>query len=306
MRTELLDDDGIKVALEQAVSKIGFESKQVKSVLIKPNLCYYWDYSTGETTDPRVVSALIDYIRQNCSSDAEISIIESDASAMKAKYAFKMLGYEDLAEKKKVALVNLCDDEPIEKEVTVSGHSLRFTLPRMIFDADLFVNVPKLKVGPFASGKCLQITCALKNLFGCVHEWRKVRFHPHLDEAIVGVNKLIKPHLVVVDGVVALGKKPIKLGLVMAGTNSFAVDVVASRIMGYNPSQIKYLQMAQKEGLGNFEEVSVLGERIDNLRKLFPKRNHFFFKASWNMQLGLLGLYVGLVNDTLPSVLERK
>ena len=34
------------------------------SIIIKPNLCYYWDYSTGQTTDPRVVGSIINWIRQ--------------------------------------------------------------------------------------------------------------------------------------------------------------------------------------------------------------------------------------------------
>ena len=54
-------------------------------ILIKPNLCYYWDYSTGQTTDPRVVSAIIDVIRERVGNDVDICVAESDASAMKTR-----------------------------------------------------------------------------------------------------------------------------------------------------------------------------------------------------------------------------
>ena len=29
----------------------------VKSIAIKPNMCYCWDYSTGHTTDPAFIGA---------------------------------------------------------------------------------------------------------------------------------------------------------------------------------------------------------------------------------------------------------
>ena len=41
----------------------------------------------------------------------DIAIVESDASAMRCKYAFSMLGYEKLAKEKNVRLVNLSEDE---------------------------------------------------------------------------------------------------------------------------------------------------------------------------------------------------
>jgi uncharacterized protein (DUF362 family) len=83
VRIQRFDEENIKHAVYQAVELIEFKPNPVKSVLIKPNLCYYWDYSTGETTDPRVVSALIDYVREN-NANAEIKVVESDALAMRS------------------------------------------------------------------------------------------------------------------------------------------------------------------------------------------------------------------------------
>jgi len=304
--TDRFDEKGIKDALYQALGLIGFEpSKDTKSVLIKPNLCYYWDYSTGETTDPRVVASIIDYIREKGCTEAEIKIIESDASAMRAKHAFNMLGYEALAKEKSVELVNLTAEETYNKDVSVRKQKFTLTLPRSIFDCDLFINAPKLKVGPYASGQCLHITCALKNLFGCVSKAKKVEFHPRLHEVIVGVNKLIKSNLTVVDGIVALGKHPVRLGLVIAGRDNLAVDFVATRMMGYNPWRIGYLRLAAEEGVGNVEGLRVLGEKTEDLCKIFPKRSRFGFKITWATQLALLHLYTRLSGDVVPPILEK-
>jgi uncharacterized protein (DUF362 family) len=305
-RTHGFSEESIKDTVYRTLDLINFKpASNIKSILIKPNLCYYWDYSTGETTDPRVVASIIDYIRERGSNKAKIKIIESDASAMRAEHAFRMLGYVALAKEKSVELVNLSADETYEKEVMVKRHKFTLTLSHNIFDCELFINVPKLKVGPYAGGQCPHITCASKNLFGCISKPKKVEFHPQLHEIIAAVNKLIKSGLTVVDGIIALGSHPVRLGLVIAGKDNLAVDLIAARVMGYNPSRIKYLRLAAKEKMANIEGLRVVGESIEGIRKLFPRRNRLGFKITWATQLSLLRLYTKLSGDVVPSVLEK-
>ena len=98
----------IKQAILESLDLINYSfGKKIKTVVIKPNLCYYWDYSTGQTTDPKFVACLINILREKISSNIDIVIVESDASAMKCKYAFKMLEYEKLSKEYDVRLVNL-------------------------------------------------------------------------------------------------------------------------------------------------------------------------------------------------------
>jgi uncharacterized protein (DUF362 family) len=124
-------------------------------------MCYYWDYSTGQITDPRFIGALIDVIRDQSSPDVEISIVESGASAMKCKYAFKMLGYEKLSQKYHVKLVNLSEDKSSITGVTAGEQKFYLAIPRTIQNADLKINVPKIKY----TREEIKITCALKNYF---------------------------------------------------------------------------------------------------------------------------------------------
>jgi len=301
------NEESIKDAVYRAIDMTGFKpTEENRSVMIKPNLRWYWDYSTGETTDPRVVSAIIDYARERWDENAEIKIVESDASAMRTKHAFKILGYEKLARQKSVKLVNLSAGDVTEREIVVKGHKYVLPLPRILFDSDVFINAPKLKVGPYAGGRCLHMTCALKNLFGCVSKPKKVRFHPYLEEVIVGVNKIIKPHLTVVDGVIALGKHPVRFGLIIAGRNNLAVESVAATVMGYNPSRIPIIPLAYQEGVGDFKHVKLVGENMDEIEKRFPKRSRLFFKLSWKAQFLLLHLYTKVSGDVVPTVLENE
>lgn len=258
----------VKQAISASLNLIQYQiPKNIRNVVIKPNMCYYWDYTTGQTTDPNFVGLLVDIIRDQVSPSVNISIVESDASAMKCKYAFKMLGYEKMARDYGVALVNLSEDKYARMGVTVDGNSFRFRMPQTIQNADLKINVPKIKyMNP------VKITCALKNLYGCNPYPNKFRYHPKLDEVIVALNKVMKFDLCIVDGNIVSGVRPCRLGLVMASQDSVALDVAAARIAGLNPKSIKHIMLAHQEGLGNISFIPK-GIDLDYFKTRYPKKS---------------------------------
>lgn len=238
----------------------------LKKVVIKPNLCYYWDCTTGQTTTPQFVSELIDLIRQQTSPDIDIAIIESDASAMRCKYAFRMLGYEKLAKEKNVRLVNLSEDQSSNTEVSCNGGNYNFLVPKIISDAELRINIAHIKytVDP------IKLTCALKNIFGCNPYQKKFKYHPDLGNVIVALNKAMPFDLCLIDSNIAAGIQPRKLGLVMASVDPVAIDVAAAKIAWLNPDKIPYFAVAEREGVGSRAYVA-RGERLEDFRALYPK-----------------------------------
>lgn len=290
----------VKDYISKALELVHFRfEKHVKSVAIKPNLCYYWDASTGYTTDPRVVAGIIDLIREKYGTDVNIQVVESDATAMRTKYSFRILGYEKLAQEKDIELFNLSKDFLCEKTVKVNERHITFKVPQSLLKPDLFINVPKLK-----TMRATHITCALKNVFGCIGSPRKIVYHPYLAEAIVGINKILRPHLTIVDGLVALGRFPVKLGLLMASIDSYSIDWVASQIVGRNPSSVGFLKIAMKDKIWNSEGVEICGEDMERFRKEFP-RMRILSSTWWNIQLRLLKLYIKTVKDVAPSAIEE-
>lgn len=256
-----------KKAIEKSLRLIQFNFKvDSKKVVIKPNLCYYYDYSTGETTDPKFVSALIDVLRDHLTSDPDIFVVESDASAMKCKHAFKMLGYEKMAKEKGIILINLSEEENKNLEVRIRDKYFRFQIPQIIQESDLLMNVPKIK---YQLG--VKITCALKNIYGCNAYQKKYVYHKALSEAIVGINKLIRSNLIVVDGIIGAGTRTKKLGLVMASEDPVAIDAAASKILGFNPKSVKHVAQAANEGVGSMQFVQK-GESLASIKNLFPRR----------------------------------
>ena len=259
--------DSIKKAIREALELIDYSFPEAENIVIKPNMCYYWDYSTGQTTDPIFVAALIELLREETSSNVKISMVESDASAMKCKYAFRYLGYERLARKYGVELINLSEAESEPTKVKVGNESFKFMIPKVIKDADLRVNLPKMKYMSFT-----KISCALKNIFGCNPYPKKFKYHSRLNEAIVALNKVMPFKLCVLDGIMASGSGTVKLGLVMASLDPVAMDAAAAEIMGVNPKSVGHIMLAEKEGLGE-TSFKVRGADLDYFKRGYPRKS---------------------------------
>lgn len=296
VRTQSFNEHGIKKAVYEALDSLNYRPFETpKNVSIKVNLCYYWDYSTGETTDRRVVSSVIDYIRERWNDKASIIIVESDATAVRMNHAFRMLGYEELAAEKGVRLLNL-SEEPSQSTTLSSGkHTFTFRIPQAISSSDVFISIPKPKY------HITKISCALKNQFGCNPVRKKILYHPRLDEAIVALNKIMKPHIVLVDGIIVRGDGPQKFGLVLAGTNPLSVDFIVAQIMGFNPFKIGHVKLAIKEKIGEVGNIVIIGEDIDALKKEFPKLSQpsKLSRVLGNLKLSLYNFYLKVV-DSVP------
>ena len=104
-----------------------------------------------------------------------------------------------------------------------------------------------------------------------------------MNRNLVALASRTKPHLSVVDGFVGMHREgprhgtPIKLGVVVAGTDAVAVDAVASAVMGFDPCTIGYLAAAEAAGLGvaGLERIRLVGDPIAAVRRRFvPHSNH--------------------------------
>ena len=102
---------------------------------------------------------------------------------------------------KNVQLLNLSEQESDDVSVGCSGQNYKFMVPKVISEADLRVNLTKIKymVEP------IKITCALKNIYGCNPYPKKYKYHHDLGNVIVALNKAMKFNLCLVDGNIVYG-----------------------------------------------------------------------------------------------------
>ena len=202
------------------------------------------------------------------------------------QYVFDQLGYTELAQSMHIPLINLHSGEMVE--VSVPGAFLfdKISLHRSLTDIDLLCSVPMMKTHVLAS-----VTLGMKNLIGLypgsIYGSVRAGVHDRAAKAgsrgiafeIVDMVRASKLGLVVVDGSTAMeGNGPtegslVKMGVIVAGTNPLATDMVAARIMGLTMKEIPTFTCAQRAGMkpSSFEEIEVRGERISNVGRMFKK-----------------------------------
>jgi uncharacterized protein (DUF362 family) len=276
------------------------EIKNYDTILIKPNLMYYRDSSTGETTDPILVKYIIEKIKEILDEDVRIKIIESDASAMKTKYVFNILGYNKLVQNN-VELYNLSKGEFVREELDINNRKIKIKLNKLLLEDNYLINIPKIKIHRNPP----VLTSALKNNFGLISTEYKYQYHNRLSDYVYGINKIIKNNLIIVDGLVVLGKTPKNMGLIIAAKNPIIADVISCKISGINPykDQIISRFMSKKNDFKNIKLLdhdNVLLGAIND----FPKTNPNLNKITWDILLGLLDLYTKIVGDIKPPILE--
>jgi uncharacterized protein (DUF362 family) len=221
-----------------------------RSIGVKLNLCDYRKPETGAVSDPAIVATLLGGLRSRF-QNADIFVYEHDANSTIASNLFGYVGIDTVAAPFDVRCVSLADEEWRTRRIRgLCFDSLE--IPRLLEECDLLINHPKLKT----HGRTL-MTCALKNMFGCIRPKKKVAFHRHLAEAIADINGLIASHITVVDANLCLeGNRgptqglPKRLGLLFGGSDVVAVDAFAADLMGFGARHIKHVVTAAQAGLG--------------------------------------------------------
>ena len=121
------------------------------------------------------------------------------------------------------------------------------------------------------------ITGSMKNAFGGLLATRRHYTHSVIHETLVdllAIQKEIHPGIFTLMDATFVGNGPgprtmipIEKGLILASSDSVAIDAVAAKIMGFDPMKIDYIRLAHEDGLGvgRIEEIEVLGEDIKEM-----------------------------------------
>ncbi|MCL2634030.1 MAG: DUF362 domain-containing protein [Oscillospiraceae bacterium] len=223
-------------SLDEALYGVS-KTKHAMRVSIKPNMVLARHPSEGATTHAEVVEGIIIFLREHGIRDIEI--IESAWLGDNTKRVYKVCGYDKLSEKYNVPIHDLKDD----KVRRVQAGEYNFEIFEKALDTDFLINVPVLKA------HCqTRMTCCFKNLKGCISDREKRRFHEiGLHKPIAYLNKAIKTHFCVVDGICGdlsfeEGGNPITRNMLLCGENPFEVDCYCAGLLGYAVDEIEYLQ----------------------------------------------------------------
>lgn len=256
----------------QALDLINYKSAFAgyNQVLIKVNFITDKTWETGATTDPIVVEALIEKLK---ALPVKIYVVESDASLTNADKAFVATGMKAMCSRHSVECLNLRHLKDKIKLKIPHGEVLSsITVPKIVTESAI-VSAAKLKTHANTT-----VTLGMKNLFGLLPDKFKAKYHAlGISNVVVDINTVIKPVLTVIDGFVGMEGKgpingtPVKMDLIIAGTDVVATDSVASQVMGMNPHNIKHIRRAYEKELGNLENIHVLGEKIEAVARVFRR-----------------------------------
>ena len=242
-------------------------------VLIKPNVLCAKDYKTGATTNPHVVKSLCRLARE--AGAGKIVIAESSTIGCDTLQALEACGYAKVAQEEGVELIDLKRAPSIYMGIPNGKVIRRLEVPKVVFESDIIINVPAMKTHDM-----LPVTLGLKNMKGTIKDKYKKRFHVWgLAQAIIDLNKLLLPQITVIDGTVAmegLGPMhgdPVNLGLIISSFDTVAADAVGAYVMGIDPGEVEYLQLAEREGLGcaNLSEINVAGIPLEKAKRPFKQ-----------------------------------
>jgi uncharacterized protein (DUF362 family) len=239
-------------------------------VLIKVNFITDKTWETGATTDPLVVEAIIQKLKE---LPVTINVVESDATMTNADKAFEKTGMKEMCSRNGVECINLrYVKDKVKIDVPNEEVLGSITVPRIVAESAI-ISAAKLKTH-MSTG----VTLGMKNMFGLLPDKFKAKYHARgISKVIVDINSVIKPALTVIDGFVAMEGKgpvdgtPIQMDLIIASKDVVAADATGCRVMGIDPHSLSHIRRAHEKGLGNIDDIEVLGEKIESVAKTFKR-----------------------------------
>ncbi|MCX8043119.1 MAG: DUF362 domain-containing protein [Desulfobacterota bacterium] len=243
--------------------------KSHSHILIKVNLCGGVAGEPGSYTSVSVLEAVLAEVS---SFAMPLYIGEADCSFNDAEHMFTALNIYACAKRYGARVVNLSKGTWLDLPVP-SPLNMKSVRVAEVFHNAFIISVPVLKTHPWTN-----VTITMKNMYGAIYPREKSVYHSGLDENIVDINKVIKPHLSIVDGTVAVvsggfkyglwvGSPPTRLDCIIVGQDPVAVDALGAKILGHDPDHIGYIKKAAQQRLGicKIEDINLTGNGVSLL-----------------------------------------
>jgi len=259
-KVETYGRDAVKEGLIRLLEPLGGMAAFVnpgERVLLKPNMLAGKPPEKAVTTHPEVLRGVIELVK----GAGGIPLVGDSPGIGGFRRVVEKSGMLRVVEETGAELVEFAESV----EVAGQGVFKRFELARPYLEADRLINLPKLK-----THEMMTMTCAVKNLFGAVVGAAKAGWHlkagadrQMFARMLLEIYLLRKPELTIVDAVTAMegdgpgSGDPRQVGLLLAGTNAVAVDVIAGEIAGIPKRLLHVERMAERLGLDGADRATV-------------------------------------------------
>lgn len=237
-------------------------------IVLKPNLNNDLVALTGNSTDPRVLGALLKALRVRGYRDLTVADGSNVGVHRRGISAIRRLRIDALAELHGARVVDLNEDDG---EPVLLRAGARPRVARTVRDAALLIGVPTLKTHAEAG-----LSCALKNQVGVCVGQDKREMHRDLAANLHALALQVRPHLYVVDALVGMEGNgpgdgdPVRLDALLAGDDPWLVDVVAAHLVGIAPTDVSYLRHALADGTLDAALLAEVASRVTPLKRVTP------------------------------------
>jgi len=254
-----------------------------KKILIKPN--FVTTKRQLAATHADAVRGILDFLRPHYKK--QIIVGESTAAREGTFDGFNNYGYLPLEKEYNVKLVDLNKDTYEYRYIFGKGHR---PTPIRIISTFLDPNLYIISAAKMKTHDRVVTTLSLKNvLLGAPlndykknDKWLTHAAYNFSREALLHYNMFhlaqeIYPDLGVIDGFEAMegrgpgGGTPVDARVALASTDPLALDILTTKIMGFDPSQIMYLTAMAEAGMGqgDLDKIKVLGTPLEQCQYHF-------------------------------------
>jgi len=246
-----------------AVDAVGGMSRFVRpgeTVLLKPNMAWDRTVEQGANTHPEVVAATIRLCREARAGRIVVAEVPvHDAARAATRSGIRKAALEEGAE---FLLPSKAEFHP----AALGGAVLdQWEVFDPLLAADKVINLPVVK-----DHALTRLTCGLKNWYGLLGGTR-ARLHQEIHLCIADLAAAMRPTLTIVDATRVMMRGGPTGGrledvvienAVGAGTDPVALDAWGASLLGLDPSQVRYLEIADSRGLGSLRAGAVGVEEI--------------------------------------------
>ncbi|MCX6320597.1 MAG: DUF362 domain-containing protein [Bacteroidia bacterium] len=240
---------------------------QGKRVLVKPNILTDDDPAKCISTHPDVVEAMIRFLQ---SKGATVLVGDSPAVHTQ-KFKGEKSGIYKVCVATGAKWVDFTVN-PVEKKLRKG----KIRIAAVVDQVDLIISLPKFK-----NHELVYFTGAIKNTLGLVPGFNKAKQHAlhqnrnGFGEFLVDLIETVTPDYFLMDAIMGMegpgpgSGLPIKIGLLLGSTNPLALDMIASRIAGYNPMVVPTSKTAlfRKNWLQSEDDINYDGPEISTIIK---------------------------------------
>ena len=254
------DPERLYSSLKTAAEAAELPDINGKTVLLKPNILRDTAPEKAVTTHPGFLEAVINLVREWGAS----RILVGDSPGFQGpNFNPHLCCLREVAIKNNAEWVDFTKNK-IEVDCPKGKVQRKFNVCGALKEADVVINLPKLK-----THQLMYFTGAMKNLFGLIPSAAKSPYHVRYStrdsfaSMIVDLNLINKPVYAFMDAVIGMeghgpgSGDPRQIGLVLASSNSLAMDIAACTIIGYPSEKIPVIReaLARRIWLNDISEI---------------------------------------------------